>query len=403
MKINVTSEIGKLKSVLVHRPGTELERLTPDLLESLLFDDIPWLKKMREEHDAFTKIMRDAGANVIYVEDLLADSLKKKEVKKKIICDIIEDSNIYSSDTREAIKEKLLKMKEDKLAGVVIAGLTKTEININKKKYNLWDTLNENIPFYITPSPNLYFMRDPIAFIGNGINFNSMHTVTRRREARMLSHIISTHKSFSSLKKVWYTPNDVPSIEGGDILVLSKEVIAIGCSERTTPQGIESFANRVLANGSSFKKILVLDIPNDRAFMHLDTVFTMIDYDKFSIFPGIEDSLNVYEITMKNKTLAYTYKKSLSSTLKDALKLPAVKLIRSGGGDIQVAAREQWNDSTNTFAIAPGKVLAYSRNEISNETLRKNGIEVIEFEGSELVRGRGGSRCMTCPIEREDI
>lgn len=219
----------------------------------------------------------------------------------------------------------------------------------------------------------------------------------------MLSHVISQHKSFSSLKKVWYTPDDVASVEGGDILVLSKNVIAIGCSERTTPQGIEAFAKNVLSNGSAFKKILVFDIPNDRAFMHLDTVFTMIDYDKFSIFPGIEKSLNIYEIKMKNKTLSYTYKKSLIGTLKESLKLPAVKLIRSGGGDMQVAEREQWNDSTNTFAIAPGKVLAYSRNEISNETLRKNGIEVIEFEGSELVRGRGGSRCMTCPIEREDI
>lgn len=403
MKINITSEIGNLKTVLVHRPGTELERLTPDLLESLLFDDIPWLKKMREEHDRFTKIMRNEGINVIYVEDLLADSLKNKTIKKRIIKDIIEESGIFSEETRMKIEEKMLKMKEEKLANVIISGLTKDEIKISKKDYNLWDTLNEGFPFYITPSPNLYFMRDPIAFLGNGISYNSMHTVTRRREARMLSHVISQHKSFSSLKKVWYTPDDVASVEGGDILVLSKNVIAIGCSERTTPQGIEAFAKNVLSNGSAFKKILVFDIPNDRAFMHLDTVFTMIDYDKFSIFPGIEKSLNIYEIKMKNKTLSYTYKKSLIGTLKESLKLPAVKLIRSGGGDMQVAEREQWNDSTNTFAIAPGKVLAYSRNEISNETLRKNGIEVIEFEGSELVRGRGGSRCMTCPIEREDI
>jgi arginine deiminase len=403
ISVNLTSEVGKLKSVLVHRPGKELERLTPDYLETLLFDDIPWLKKMREEHDNFTKLMTDRGVRVLYIEDLLLDCLKENSVREKIVGDMISDSKIHSENTAELLWEKLLAMDSEDLASMSISGLTKDELELRPKHENLWDIVSKDFPFYITPSPNLYFMRDPLAVVGNRFSINSMRTTTRRREARMISHVIASHPLFKGLEEPWYNPDLLPSIEGGDMLVLSSKVMAIGCSERTTPEAIELFAKNLLGSHSGFERVLVFDIPKNRAFMHLDTVFTMIDWDVFSIYPGIEKALKIYEIKMSGGGLTYDHKPDAERALKDSLGLPAVKFIRSGGGDLEVAAREQWNDSTNTFAIAPGVVLAYSRNERSNDNLRKHGIEVLEFEGSELERGRGGSRCMTCPLEREAL
>jgi len=403
--LNVKSEIGKLEAVLLHKPGKELERLTPDYLRELLFDDIPWLRKMRIEHDEFAEVMKNRGTQVYYVEDLLAEILENVDVKRSLINDLLLHCHIENPDLHEMISAYLFDRSPEELAEIAIAGLNKKDLPEVEREYSLSDYVNRDYPLYINPIPNLYFMRDPAAVIGNGICINSMHTDARRREPMLIKYIFEYNPLFKKeYSPVWYNYTLPHSIEGGDILVLGKEVIAVGCSERTSAEGIEILARNLFANNEELREVLAVQIPPLRAFMHLDTVFTMVDRDKFTVYPGILEKVNVYKLTRKaGNGIKVSLGDSLIDTLKQSLKLPAVNLIQSGGGDIITAAREQWNDSTNTLAIAPGVVVTYSRNEASNEVLRKNGIEVIEIEGSELVRGRGGPRCMSMPLVRQDI
>lgn len=405
MNINVTSEIGNLKAVLLHRPGKELEKLTPDLLESLLFDDIPWLKEMQNEHDEFAEILQSRGAAVFYIQRLLADILEAPKIKKQVVDDTLNASRIQNPKLRESLQSKIMDMDSDDVAEIAIAGLAKNEIELDIPQDSLWDYVHKDYPLYINPAPNLYFTRDPAAVIGDGMSINTMRTETRRRESGLIRYLYENHPIFeSSNGKLWYDNDQSHNIEGGDILVLSEKVIAIGCSQRTSSAAIETLAAKLFSEKKKLKEVLAIHIPALRAFMHLDTVFTMVDYDKFTIFPGIQDKINVYRLVRDNgKGIKVTPEKSLLPTLQKSLGIPAIKLIQSGGGDAITAAREQWNDSTNTLAIAPGVVVTYSRNERSNDTLRKNGIEVLEIGGSELVRGRGGPRCMSCPLIREPI
>jgi len=403
--LNVTSEIGKLKAVLLHKPGKELERLTPDYLRDLLFDDIPWLRKMRDEHDEFADVLRQRGTKVYYIEDLLAEILTNLDVKRNLINDILIHSNIENHELRELIFSYIFNKTPAEAAEIAIAGLNKKDIQDVDREYSLSDYIRKDYPLYINPIPNLYFMRDPLSIIGNGISINSMQTNARRREPMLIKYIYDYHPLFrKEYSQVWYNYTIPYSIEGGDILVLSKEVVAVGCSERTSANGIEILARNLFAGNKDVKEVLAVHIPPLRAFMHLDTVFTMVDRDKFTVYPGILDRVDVYRLTPDSSNgIKVTPENDLVGALKKSLKLPAVSLIQSGGGDTITAAREQWNDSTNTLAIAPGVVVTYSRNEASNEVLRKHGIEVLEIDGSELVRGRGGPRCMSMPLVREDI
>lgn len=403
--LNVKSEIGKLKAVLLHKPGKELERLTPDYLRELLFDDIPWLRKMRVEHDEFAEVMTKRGTRVYYVENLLAEILENVDVKRSLINDILLHCHIENPDLHEMIYSYLFDKSPEELSEIAIAGLNKKDLPEVEREYSLSDYVYKEYPLYINPIPNLYFMRDPAAVIGNGICINSMHTDARRREPMLIKYIFEHNPLFKKEHSpIWYNYTLPHSIEGGDILVLGKEVVAVGCSERTSAEGIEILARNLFASNEELKEVLAVQIPPLRAFMHLDTVFTMVDRDKFTVYPGILERVTVYKLTRKGKNgIKVSVGDSLVEALKKSLKLPAVNLIQSGGGDIVTAAREQWNDSTNTLAIAPGVVVTYSRNEASNEVLRNNGIEVIEIEGSELVRGRGGPRCMSMPLVREDI
>lgn len=403
--LNVTSEIGNLKAVLLHKPGKELERLTPDYLRELLFDDIPWLRKMRDEHDEFAGVLTKRGAKVYYIEDLLEEVLGNVDVKRNLINDILLHSNIENNDLREMIFSYLFDKSPAEVTEVAIAGLNKKDIPDLEREYSLSDYVNKDYPLYINPIPNLYFMRDPLAIIGNGISINSMHTDARRREPLLIKYIYDFNPLFKKdYSQIWYNYTIPYSVEGGDVLVLGKEVVAVGCSERTSATGIEILARNLFAGNENLKEVLAVQIPPVRAFMHLDTVFTMVDRDKFTVYPGILDRVTVYKLTRgSNNGIKVSVESSLIDALKRSLKLPAVNLIQSGGGDVITAAREQWNDSTNTLAIAPGVVVTYSRNEASNEVLRKNGIEVLEIDGSELVRGRGGPRCMSMPLVREDI
>lgn len=404
--IRVNSEIGKLKAVLLHRPGKELERLTPEYLAEMLFDDIPWLKQMQEEHDKFAKTLEDRGVKVYYIKELMEEVLEIPRARMQITKEILPDCDMQNPDIIEAIIDHMENLTSMELTDKLIAGLPKSEVPDVKSHYSLVDYINSEYPFYIRPLPNLYFTRDPGSVIGDGLSINSMKIKARRREGISLKYLYKYHPIFNSHPiPLWHNYNNLYSIEGGDILVLGKEVIAIGCSERTSAQGIELLCRNLFEGIENLQEILVMQIPHIRAFMHLDTVFTMVDFDKFTIYPGVEEHIRVFKVTRNNKpySLHVEPQDNLMMAIKKALKLPAVNFIKSGGGDEITAAREQWNDSTNTLAIAPGVVVTYNRNEASNEVLRQNGVEVVEIDGQELVRGRGGPRCMSMPLIREEV
>ncbi len=399
------SEIGKLNKVLLHRPGLELEALTPATMERLLFDDIPFLKIAQEEHDIFSKILTDNGAEVIYYVDETAKALADIKVRTQFINEFLDLSDIKAEGLRDSIIEFLLSMEPDKMISKLIAGVKKTDLRHHDKITSLYDMIENDYPFVSDPMPNLYFTRDPGACVGNGLNLHHMSTPARRREALFLKYMFNYNRDFAvEGNKLWYDIYEDYSIEGGDVLVLSKDVVAIGLSQRTTVDGIERFAKNLLPN-SDYKKILVFDIPKSRAFMHLDTVFTMIDYDKFTIHPEIEGPLGVYEITLgdNNELKFNAVKDELRKILAKELGIPSVDLIRCGGGDLMAAQREQWNDGSNTLCIAPGTVVTYERNYVSNELMDKKGIKVLTMPSSELSRGRGGPRCMSCPVNRDDL
>jgi arginine deiminase len=398
------SEIGKLNKVLLHRPGLELEALTPSTIERLLFDDIPYLKIAQEEHDKFANKLSDNGVEVVYYVEEAGKAMSDPAIQIQFVNDFLNLSKINSKGLRLAMTQFLLEMPPEEMVRKVVAGIKREEV-ATKDATSLMDLVRDDYPFVSDPMPNLYFTRDPGACVGEGINIHHMHTDARRRESLILRYIYRYSRDFAKEgDQQWYDLDDNFSIEGGDVLVLSKEMVAVGLSQRTTISGCENFARNLLKN-SDFKKVLAFDIPKSRAFMHLDTVFTMIDYDKFTIHPEIEGPLGVYEMTLdKNGELQFkSLKDELHKILALELGVPAVKLIRCGGGDLMAAQREQWNDGSNTLCIAPGTVVTYERNYVTNELLDKAGIKVLSVPSAELSRGRGGPRCMSCPVNRDDL
>lgn len=417
--IHITSEIGKLKTVILHRPGAELENLTPEYLTDLLFDDIPYLEEAQQEHDAFANVLRDRGVEVLYLDELVVEALATQELRERFVDEMLAASKQSERRITVTLRRYLLGMDTKSMVRKLMSGVRKDEIILPPEHHRqqLHELVEQSsqafllksaYPFYLDPMPNLYFTRDPAAAIGDGLTINKMHWPARRRESLFMRYIIDHHPRFAGHDvPVWYDRHERFSIEGGDELVLSNEVMAIGISERTTSEAIEKMTTRLFA-GSGFKKVIAMEIPKSHAFMHLDTVFTMIDYDKFTIHPEIRDrggKMNCYvlEKVEGQKYPKITHETDLEHVLRVALSLPQVTLIECGGGDQIAAAREQWNDGSNTLAIAPGVVVTYDRNYVTNQKLREAGVEVIEVKGSELGRGRGGPRCMSMPIVREDI
>lgn len=400
--LNITSEIGRLKKVMIHRPGKEIENLVPEYLGRLLFDDIPFLKVARIEHDRFAEVMRENGVKVLYLEDLVTDALKDEKVKEEFVDEFLHESKV-SSEAFPKIKEYLLSMDTAKMVDTAMAGVQKSEIKGIKESQNTTSE-EEDYPFYLDPMPNLYFTRDPGAVIGHGLTINRMRTETRRRETIFLKYI---YKNLSKTYDIplWYDRTLPDNIEGGDVHVLSSKVVAVGCGERTSRGAIETLAKKLLSSDTGFEKIVLVEIPNCRAFMHLDTVFTMVDYGKFTIHPAVKGAMHIYEITKgSNGQLNSIYDENpIDKVLEKALGIDSIELIECGGGDRIAAGREQWNDGSNTLAIAPGTVITYERNYITNELLDKRGIKVLTIPSSELSRGRGGPRCMSMPLERENI
>ena len=407
MAIHVKSEIGKLKKVMLHRPGQELEHLVPEDLERLLFDDIPYLKTAKIEHDMFAEIMRGQGVEVVYLEDLTADVLKNPEKKEQFVREFIAEGGASAAKVRDQLYDYLMKISDEKeLVLKTMSGIRASELNV-KMSCPLVSLVKKESQFLLDPIPNLYFTRDPFACIGNGVSLNRMYSRTRRRETLYGKYILKYNPDFAGKVPFYYDRDMDFSIEGGDILNLSNKVIAIGISQRTTPEAIELLAQNIFVDkASEIETIIALDIPAVRAFMHLDTVCTQVDYDKFTIHPGIMQTLRIFEIKPGDRKGQLKVTESdamLSDILAKYLELDKVTLIKCGGKDRIASEREQWNDGSNTLCIEPGKVVVYDRNYVTNEILRQHGIEVLEMASSELSRGRGGPRCMSMPLEREDL
>ena len=400
--VNIFSEIGKLKQVIVHRPGRELENLVPDYLDRLLFDDIPFLEAAQKEHDEFAKILEDNGVEVLYLERLVTEALDAAGVKEQFVEEWLSETGLSKGATYDAIREDLLKYDDTfEMVLKTMEGYTKTEVEVSDS-VSLADSITGDYPFLVDPMPNLYFTRDPFATIGNGVSINHMYAETRNRETLYGKYIFDFHPNFKDTE-TYYKRDAETRIEGGDILILSEKTLAIGISQRTDARSIETLAKNIFGT-TSYDEVLAFSIAENRKFMHLDTVFTMVDYDKFTIHPEIEGDLQVFSVTKDGEGVKIEEKvDTLENILAEALEIEKVELIRCGGGDPVIAAREQWNDGSNTLTIAPGVVIVYNRNTVTNKLLREAGITVHEFDGSELVRGRGGPRCMSMPVYRENI
>ena len=407
--ICVRSEINPLKKVLLHRPGRELLNLTPDTLGELLFDDIPFLKVAQEEHDAFAQILRDNGTEVVYLEDLMTDVLSlNPKLVEPFLRQWLYEGNIKTRRWQDKCLDYLTShFKGKALVEKTMEGITLKEMGDAARVYSLQDLVAPPDDLVVHPMPNLYFTRDPFASVGTGVFLHKMYSVTRCRETIYADYIFKYHPDFEGLVTRYYDRDLHANIEGGDVLNLTEDTLAIGISQRTSPDAIEAAARNLFSDPEAkIRTVLAFDIPKSRAFMHLDTVFTQIDVNKYTVHPAILGPLTVYEITPGKDDPADLQIKRVDSDLKHILekytRVDDVQLIFCGGDDLIAAAREQWNDGSNTLCIAPGKIVVYQRNDVSNAILRDNGLTVLEMPSAELSRGRGGPRCMSMPLIRAE-
>lgn len=403
--INVRSEIQQLRKVMLHRPGRELLYLTPDRLPELLFDDIPYLYEAQKEHDEFARILRENHVEVVYLEDLMTEVLDAHpELIDPFLDQWLEEADITTAKWKARLRSYLLDHYRGKdLVLKTMEGITLKEIG-DLHPFTLQDLIAPPDDLVVDPMPNLYFARDPFASIGSGVSINRMRFPTRCRETIYAEYIFRYHPDFKDVKHC-YDRTLHASIEGGDIINLTSTCVAIGISQRTSPDAIEAIARRMFNDPDcDVNTVLAFRIPESRAFMHLDTVFTAVDYDKYTVHPQILGTLEVFEITPTDNPQEVQIREILG-TLEQVLEkytgVDHVQLIQCGDGDLISAAREQWNDGSNTLCIAPGKIVVYSRNVVTNRALRSAGLEVIEMPSAELSRGRGGPRCMSMPLWRD--
>lgn len=405
MRLSVTSEIAPLQCVMLHRPGAELEQLTPARLERMLFDDIPFLQGAQREHDVFASTLREQGIEVRYLVDLATETLSQGEALRRSFVDAWIDAcdpavQYYRGDLQRLLYD--LPTPRD-LVLKLMTGVTENELQ-KSGHHPLLAAVRGDNRFVIDPLPNLYFTRDPFAVIGHGVSLSRMFAGARRRETLFGQMIFRYHPDYAGQVPAYYQPDLPFSIEGGDILNLGGGALAVGLSQRTSPEALELLAERLFSDpDSGIDRILALDIPNIRAYMHLDTVFTQVDVDAFTVHPGILKVVRAFLLRKSAGGMTVeTLDASLEHVLEAVMHLDAVRLIQCGGNDAIAAQREQWNDGSNTLCIAPGVVVVYDRNTVTNELLRANHLKTIEIPSSELARGRGGPRCMTMPFVRSN-
>ncbi|MDH3271057.1 MAG: arginine deiminase [Gemmatimonadota bacterium] len=412
---NVASEVGRLRTVLVHRPGLCLQRLTPSNASELLFDDVLWVRKAGEQHDDFVELLRDRGVEVLLLQELLAQTLEHSRDAKTHILDAVVHELTVGVGLADDLRAYLSEMTPRLLARHLIGGLAKSEIPDLDLTRSLTGRMYSDRDFVLPPLPNSLFTRDSSCWIYDGVSLNPMYSGVRQLEVVNVGAIYRHHPMFVDARfHFWYPPGGRESrfdlddfghasLEGGDVMPIGNGTVLIGCSERTTAPMVEQLAESLFAAGSA-ERVIACQMTKDRAHMHLDTVFTFLDHDAVTVYPKVVDQIVAFSLRPGDRegSVEVTRERSFMEAVTDALGLTKLRVVTTGGDEYQ-AEREQWDDGNNVVALEPGVVVGYSKNEYTNGKLRKAGIEVLEIDGSELGRGRGGGHCMTCPLLRDPI